>query len=103
MYDPVPQGVDGQLRDPQEVLPSQVSLPRLVQAREPAQGDTDRQKEVIQESQYEDLKVHKHGILFFNFLVDLAKISRFAPEDLIPQFISSFLGVISGEARRMSL
>ena len=33
--DPVAQGVDGQLGDPQEVLPGQVALPRLVQAWEP--------------------------------------------------------------------
>lgn len=34
--DPVPEGVDGELRDPEEVLPVEVALALLVQAGEPA-------------------------------------------------------------------
>ena len=41
VHNPVPQGVDGQLRDPKEVLPGEVTLPGLVQAGEPAQVKID--------------------------------------------------------------
>lgn len=35
MDNPVPQGVDGQLGDPEEVLPTQVAVALLIQAGEP--------------------------------------------------------------------